>query len=166
MTHPWVMENNCVKYYSDPIWQWGVMARTQILGTCALGPWPWRNDLGSRSWHTLGSWTTIVWNIIPIGQVVRIYSRDTMWTDRRTDRQTDRQGDSYIPRKLCLQGHNKYSAHSPVKLLLQSIHPILVHDITLIKIIYTKDYIINWSPRSKTEWEYFRLSNKTDLLLM
>ena len=38
MTHPWVMDNNCVKYYPDPIWQWGVMARTQILGTCALWP--------------------------------------------------------------------------------------------------------------------------------
>ena len=31
MTHPWVMENNCVKYYPDLIWQWGVMARTWIL---------------------------------------------------------------------------------------------------------------------------------------
>ena len=40
------------------------MARTQILGMCALWPWPY--DLGSRSWHTLGSWTTIVWNIIQI----------------------------------------------------------------------------------------------------
>ena len=29
-------------------------------------PWPWRYDLGSRSWHTLESWTTIVWNIIQI----------------------------------------------------------------------------------------------------
>ena len=66
MTHPWVMDNNCVKYYPAPILQWGVMARTQILGMSALWPWPWRYDLGSRSWHTLGSWTTIVWNIIKI----------------------------------------------------------------------------------------------------
>ena len=66
MTHPWVMDNNCVKYYLDPTWQWGVMARTQNLGMCALWPWPWRYDLGSRLWHTLGSWTTIVWNIIQI----------------------------------------------------------------------------------------------------
>ena len=61
MTHPSVIDNKCVKYYPDQSWQWGVMARTQILW-----PWPWRYDLGSRSWHTLGSWTTIAWNIIQI----------------------------------------------------------------------------------------------------
>ena len=66
MTHPGVMDNNCVKYYLNPIWQWGVIARTRISSICALWPWPWRYDLGSRSWHTLGSWTTIVWNIIQI----------------------------------------------------------------------------------------------------
>ena len=21
LTHPWVMDNNCVKYYQDPTWQ-------------------------------------------------------------------------------------------------------------------------------------------------
>ena len=68
MTHPWVMDNNCVKYYPDPdpTWQWGVMARTQIYSICALWPWPWRYDLGSRSWHTLASWISIVWNITQI----------------------------------------------------------------------------------------------------
>ena len=66
MTHPWVMDNNCVKYYPDPTWQWGVMAWTRISSMCALWPWPWRYDLGSRSWHTLWSWTIIVWNIIEI----------------------------------------------------------------------------------------------------
>ena len=60
---PLVMGNNCVKYYPDPTWQWGVMAWTRNLGMCTLWPWPWRHDLGSKSWHTLGSWTTIVWNI-------------------------------------------------------------------------------------------------------
>ena len=66
MTHPWIMDNNYVKYYPDPTWQWEVMARTGISSMCALWPWPWRYDLGSRSWHTLGSWTTVVWNIIQI----------------------------------------------------------------------------------------------------
>ena len=68
MTHPWVMDNNCVKYYPDPTWQWGVMAQTRISSMCELWPWPWRYDFWSRSWHTLGSWTTIVWNYIQIGQ--------------------------------------------------------------------------------------------------
>ena len=66
MTHPWVMNNKCVKYYLDPTWQWGVIPRTRILGICSLWPWPSRYDLGSKSWHTLGSWTTILWNIIQI----------------------------------------------------------------------------------------------------
>ena len=64
MTHTWVMGNNCLKYYPDPIWQWGVMARTWISGMCAL--WPWRYNLESRPWHALESWITIVWNIIQI----------------------------------------------------------------------------------------------------
>ena len=42
------------------------MARTRILGMCALWPWRWRFYLGWRSWHTLGSCTSVVWNIIQI----------------------------------------------------------------------------------------------------
>ena len=66
MTHHWVMNNNCVQFYPDQNLQWGVMAWTSIFGICALWPWPKRYDLGSRKWHTLGSWTTIVWNVIKI----------------------------------------------------------------------------------------------------
>ena len=66
MTQPWVIDNNCVKYYPDPTWQWGVMARTRISSICAPWPWPWRYDLGSRSWHTLATWISIVLNIIQI----------------------------------------------------------------------------------------------------
>ena len=62
MTHPLVMDNNCVKYYPDPTWQWRVIAQTDISSMCAM--WPY--DIGSRSWHTLGPWKTIVWNIIQI----------------------------------------------------------------------------------------------------
>ena len=66
MSHHWVREHNGVKHYQDPTWQWGGI--TQSLGTYALWPWPYRYDLGSQlqSWHTLGSWTTTVWNIIQI----------------------------------------------------------------------------------------------------
>ena len=63
MTQPWVMEKKSVKYYPDPIWQWGVMVRTPILAICVQLPWPWRYDLASRSWQTLWSWTKIVWYI-------------------------------------------------------------------------------------------------------
>ena len=72
---------------------------------CALWPWPWRYDLMSRSWHTLGSWTTTVWNITQIqwgGK--KLWPGQDEQTDRRTDRRTDGQGDSYIPPKFCLRG--------------------------------------------------------------
>ena len=44
------------------------MAWTWILGMCALWLWSLRYDLGSRSWHNLGSWTTMnqMLNIIQI----------------------------------------------------------------------------------------------------
>ena len=80
MTHRWVMDNKCVKYYSYPTLQWGVMVQTRIWNMYALRPWPWRYDLWSRSWHILGSWTTIVSNL----EWVRSYHD----VNRRTDRQT------------------------------------------------------------------------------
>ena len=89
MTHPWVMDNNCAKYYPDQTWQCGVMAWTQVLAMCTRWPLPWRYDLGSRSWQTLWSWTTIVSNIIQIGQVGK-----KLWfgldVNRRTNRQMNR----------------------------------------------------------------------------
>ena len=59
MSYTWVMDNNCVKH-PDPTWQQGIMTKTQIWVLFALLPWPWRYDLWSRSWSTLG------WNIIKI----------------------------------------------------------------------------------------------------
>ena len=61
MTHPWVTDNKCVKYYSDLTYQWRY---PWIFGMGALWPWPLRYELRSRSWHTLGSWAMIVWSII------------------------------------------------------------------------------------------------------
>ena len=45
MTHPWVMDNTCVKYYKDPTWQWGVMAwhGFWVCVHCDL-------DLGGMTW--------------------------------------------------------------------------------------------------------------------
>ena len=132
MTHPSIMDNNCEKYYLDPTWQWRVMDWRRILGMCALWPWPWNFDLGSSSWHILGSWTTIVWNIIQIQhdsegswtiivwniiqirQVVKklwpghdVNRRTHGQTDGRTDRRTDGQTDGwflYTPQTLFAGG--------------------------------------------------------------
>ena len=51
-----------------------------VLGMCALWPWLWIYDLGSRSWHTLGSWTTIVRNIIQIQfGIEELWPRHGFW---------------------------------------------------------------------------------------
>ena len=71
ITHTWVMDNNCEKYFPDLVKLcWG-MTWTSILGICSLWPWPWRCDLRSRSWHTLGPWTTVLRNIIHIHQAIK-----------------------------------------------------------------------------------------------
>ena len=62
-------------------------------------PWPWRYDLGPRSWHNLGSWTTIVWNNIQIRQ-----GGTKLWPGHNVNRRTDRQGDSYIPPQTLFVG--------------------------------------------------------------
>ena len=98
MTHPWVMDNKClniiqIQLCSEELWP------GHGFWVCALWPWPWRYDLGSRSWHTLGSCTIIVLNIIQIGQV-----GTELWIRHEVNRRTDRQGDSFIPPKLCRGG--------------------------------------------------------------
>ena len=60
---PLEQDHNCVKFYPDPTWQWGVMVLKRILCMCALWPWLWRYDLSSRSWYTLGPKAIIVLNI-------------------------------------------------------------------------------------------------------
>ena len=96
IAHPLVMDNNCVKYYSDPTLQWRFMAWTRIFCICAL--WPWRHDLESR-WHDtpLGHGQQLCENNIQIRQVGTKLWPGTMWTDRQTDRQTDRVFPIYPP---------------------------------------------------------------------
>ena len=77
MTHPSVISNKWVKYYPDPTWQWGVMARTWISSMCALWTWPWRYDLGSRSWHTLGPGQQLCEILSRSNLAVRGYGPDT-----------------------------------------------------------------------------------------
>ena len=87
--NPWVMDNNSIKYQSNPSYSWKKMAWTndtslghrqelcEILSISNMAvssygldtdlgyvwPWPWRHDSESTSWHTLGSWAAVVWNI-------------------------------------------------------------------------------------------------------
>ena len=67
MTHSGVMDNNCVKRILIQLGNEELGPGHRFSGICA--PWPWRYDIGSRSWHTLELWTTNVSNIIQIGQV-------------------------------------------------------------------------------------------------
>ena len=87
MTHPLVMDNNCVKYHQAPSWQWGVLARTRILGMCVLWPWPWRYDLVKVMTHPL----VMDNNCVKDGQVgTKLLPGHDLY------RRTDRQGDSFI----------------------------------------------------------------------
>ena len=67
---PWI--KNLIQYWAiDNIIHMTISnmaVRRQILDMCALWPWLWRYDLGLKTWHTLGSWTKIGWNIILISQ--------------------------------------------------------------------------------------------------
>ena len=65
VTHHWVMNNNRVKYYQVQLGTEELWPGHGFL-VFVHWPWPWRYNLGSRSWHTLRLWTTIVWNIIQI----------------------------------------------------------------------------------------------------
>ena len=109
ITHPWVMDDNYMKYNPVPTRQWGVMARSRILGMCAPWPRPWWYDLGSGYDTPFGSWTTITWNIIQIGQVGTKLSPghdSNRRTDGLTDGQTHGQGDSYIPPNFVCDWYN------------------------------------------------------------
>ena len=72
--------------------------------TFTLEIWPW-----VRSWHILGSWTIIMWNIIQIRQgIKKLWPRHDVnrHTDGRTDRQTDRVIPIYPPQTLFAGGIN------------------------------------------------------------
>ena len=77
MTHPWAMDNNCVKYYPDPTWQWGVMARIQISSMCAL-------TLGQGRDSPLGHGQQLCEIISRSDKGVQSYGLETLWTDRQT----------------------------------------------------------------------------------
>ena len=151
------MDNNCVKYYPDPTWQWGVIARTRISSMCALWTWPWRYDLGSRSWHTLGSWTTILWNYIQIGQGSTklwpghdVNRRTDRQTDRQTDGQTDRQGDSYIPPpNFVCGGYNDTGDILPSQLIRHSWgpHPVFLFPLPRTAWIPAAEMPYSWDRR-------------------
>ena len=92
MTHPLVFGDNCVKYYLDPTWKLGVMARTTNLGMVPQWPSPYGFDLGWTSWHTTGSWITDLSNEIQIRQG-RKKKLPWRYLNRRRDIHSDGQPD-------------------------------------------------------------------------
>ena len=59
--------NNFVKYYPDLSKQWKVRTRQDTnFGYACTVTLTWWYDLGLGSWHILGSWTKILWNIVQI----------------------------------------------------------------------------------------------------
>ena len=99
--HPWVMDNNCMKYYPDPTWQWRVMARIRIFNVCTV---------------TLTLVKVMTHHWVMDNKCVKYYSDRTSWsevmartrcekTDRQTERQTDGQGASYIPPNFVCGGY-------------------------------------------------------------
>ena len=136
MTHSWIMDNNCVKYYPDPTWQWGVMARTRISSICALWPWPWRNCVKLYPESDKG---------------VRSYGPDMMWTDGQTDRVIP----IYPPKFVC--GGYNYKHYKWVSEI-----GCLTSHATIFQ-LYMWQYIdvqADWRRRS---WTYGRAPNAIDI---
>ena len=84
MTHPSVMDNNCVKYQQDPTWQWGVIARIRIWVCvhCDLD----LEDMNCGQGHDtpLGHGQQLCELLSRLYTYLQSYGSDTMWTDRRT----------------------------------------------------------------------------------
>ena len=74
MTNPWVMGNFCVKWEPIKFIHKKDVERTRIMKFFLKWPWTSSNELGSRSWHTLGSWAIFVWN-----ENVSSLSRRKIW---------------------------------------------------------------------------------------
>ena len=87
MTHPWVMDTNCLKY-PDPTWKWEFMERTRILDPCVLWPWPWVKVM-THPWVMDNNCVKI---IIQIGQRGK-----KLWSGHDVNRRTDRHTDRGIP---------------------------------------------------------------------
>ena len=68
------------------LWNGYDVTWTLIVGMRALWLWPRRYVPRSRSWHTLGSWTPIVWNIIQIQlDSEELWSRYGFWVCAHRD---------------------------------------------------------------------------------
>ena len=96
VTSAWTMDNNWVKYYLDPTWQWGVMARTMILSICVHSDiYLWEMTLVQGHDTPLGHGKQLGEILTRLDKGVRSYGPNTV--NRGRDRQTDRQDGSYIP---------------------------------------------------------------------
>ena len=92
MKHPWVMDNNCLKYYLDPTWKWGVMAWQEfwVCVHCDL-------DLGDIT-LSQGHGTALGNG----QQLCEIWTRwdkggKKLWLGQFVNRRTDRRADRVIP---------------------------------------------------------------------
>ena len=97
-TYPLAMVNNFMEYYPNSTWKWRIMALARNLGMSSLWTWTWRYDLGPKAWDILGSWATIVWNIIRHG-----HGSQKLWLRHDVNKRTDREYDFYTPLQMCLR---------------------------------------------------------------
>ena len=73
MTHPWVIDNNCVNISNMAVMNYG--PDTHSFWVCVHCDLDLGDDLRSKSWHNLGSLTRIVGIIIHIQQIVMVRTR-------------------------------------------------------------------------------------------
>ena len=140
MNYPLIIDNDCVKYYSDSIGQWGVMVHTRIFAMCAL--WPWLGIM------TLGQGHDIPFDhgqpfceMSRSDKGVRICAPGKMRIDGQADRQIDR--------------HTGWFQYNPLHFVCR------LRGITIEYIHHDEFYTYFWdSPRLPT---YTEESSKTEM---
>ena len=117
MTHPWVMDNNCVKYYPDPAWAMRSYGPNTDFGYVFTVTLTLENpDM------TLGQGHDTPWGhglceiLSRSDKGVKSYGPDTMWSDRQMDRQIDRSipidtPQNFVCRGLIIQVRNIWYSH-------------------------------------------------------
>ena len=80
------------------------MYHTWIMKFFFYWPWSSPNDLGSRSWPTLGSWAIFVWNEnLPSLSIRKIWTGHKLWSFSSSDLK--------VPQMTLGQGHDTPLGH-------------------------------------------------------